>query len=97
MDKHESPRTAFDILTTRFRTPPKVVVYDNCCKLHAMALKREPHRFRKTKFLVDRFHSKGHTCSDGYHMDTYHKDKNIREINSKLCEQLNARLINLNS
>ena len=95
MDKHESPRIPFDILTTRFPTPPKTVVYDNACKLHQMVLKREPLRFKNTKFLVDRFHSKGHTCSRGYHMDTYKKDEIIATINSQLCEQLNARLKNL--
>ena len=95
MDKNESPRTPFDILTTRFPTPPKTVVYDNACKLHQMVLKREPLRFKNTKFLVDRFHSKGHTCSRGYHMDTYEKDEIIATINSQRCEQLNARLKNL--
>ena len=97
MDKRESPRTAFDILVTRFKTLPSVIVYDNACRLHAMALKREPLRFQNTKFLVDRFHSKGHTCSKGYHMDTYKCDEKIRAINSQLCEQSNARLRNMTS
>ena len=97
MDKPESPRTAFDILVTRFKTLPSIVVYDNACRLHAMILKREPHRFRDTIFLVDRFHSTGHTCSDGYHMDTYHSNKKIRDINSQLCEHSNKDIRKLTS
>ena len=38
---------------------------------------------------------RGHTCSRGYHMDTYEKDERIATINSQRCEQLNARLKNL--
>ena len=62
-----------------------------------MVLKREPLRFKSVKFLVDRFHSSGHTCSEGYHMDTYDCDEKIAKINSQLCEQSNARLRNMAS
>ena len=49
------------------------VMLKNRCKLVQMQthvgqpLKREPQRFAKTRFLVDRFHNKNHVaCSLGY-------------------------------
>ena len=30
----ESPKVPFDIFTSRFHSPPKVIIYDNACKLH---------------------------------------------------------------
>ena len=94
MDSVESPRTAFDIMTRRFNNVPKLVIYDNACKLHLYCLKREPKRFQNTRFLVDRLHyRKGHVgCSLGYSMDSYSADNYIANINSQANEQANASL-----
>lgn len=40
---------------------PSLVVYDNACSLHTYCLLRDPHRFKYTRFLVDRFHWSNHT------------------------------------
>ena len=89
----ESPRIPFDILMRRFQTMPRIIVYDNACKLHTYCLKREPARFKDTKFLVDRLHFRNHVgCSLGYSMNTYTSDEEIREINSQVCEQANSDL-----
>jgi hypothetical protein len=99
MESAESPRTAFDILIRRFQKMPKLIIYDNSCKLHLFALKREPVRFRNTHFLVDRLHyRKGHVgCSVGYSMDSYDADKDIVTINSQTNEQANASLRRLST
>lgn len=92
MDSHESPRHPFEIFRSRFLAPPKTIIYDNACKLHQYCLNREPAFFSNTKFLVDRFHWKGHIgCSGGYSLDVY-KHSKIREINSQVNEQANAGL-----
>ena len=45
---------------------------------------------RSPKFLVDRFHWRGHLgCSRGYCLDAY-KDKRINAINSQVNEQANS-------
>ena len=91
----ESPRTAFDVLVRRFsENMPSLVIYDNACKLHLYALKREPQLFKNTRFMVDRFHYKrGHVgCTLGYNMNQYSKDSKIKQINSQVCEQANADL-----
>ena len=95
MDSPESPRTPFNLLVTKFKKIPKIIVYDNACHLMLYCLKREPARFKDTVFLIDRFHSRGHTCTRGYHMDTYDDVETINAINSSLVEQANARLVNL--
>jgi len=72
MRSHESPRIPFQIFLTRFLEPPKLIVYDNACKLHLYSLNREPDHFKFTKFLIDRFHWKGHVgCSSGYNLNKY--------------------------
>ena len=77
-----------------FEVQPQTIIYDNCCKLHLYALKREPTRFEKTRFLVDRLHyRKGHVgCSLGYCMDSYKYNDDIVSINSQANEQANASL-----
>ena len=97
LQSHESPRTVFDILLTKFKEMPSFIIYDNSCNLHVFCMRREPSRFAKTKFLVDRLHAPGHRCSVGYHMKTYKDDEKIKNINSVLVEQSNARLKNLNN
>ena len=78
----------------RFNPPPSVIVYDNACKLHAYVLNREPARFAKTRFYVDRLHfRKGHTgCTLGYSLDTYKTDRELKTLNSQANEQANSGL-----
>ena len=73
-------------------TPPKMIIYDNGCKLHQYALNREPVHFKNTVFLVDRFHWRGHMgCSSGYSLDGY-TSLNVASINSQVNKQTNAGL-----
>ena len=97
MNAVESPRTAFNILNRRFKAYPRLVVYDNACKLHLFALKREPKRIQDTRFMVDRMHFRGHVgCTLGYSMDSY-TDSVIAGINSQVNEQANADLRRLST
>ena len=56
------------------------------------ALKHEPMRFVNTRFMVDRWHSKNHVCTEGYSMKAYAKDPDIKALNSQVCEQANSQL-----
>ena len=78
----------------RFPQPPKIIVYDNACKLHAYVLNREPKRFQNSRFHVDRLHFRvGHVgCSIGYDLRTYQSDKSILQLNSQINEQANSGL-----
>ena len=91
----ESPRHPFRLFTTRFTSPPSVIVDDNACQLHTYALNREPQRFKRTFFAVDRFHWRGHVgCSSGYNLDLYSVHKTL---NSQVNEQANAGLQHIKS
>lgn len=50
-------------------------------------LNREPHMFKHSKFLVDRFHYLGHKCSRVFSMNHY---PHLRKINSAIMESLNS-------
>ena len=92
MKTHESPKHPFEIFLTRFESPPKIIIYDNSCKLHQYILNREPTHFKDTLFFVDRFHWRGHIgCSSGYSLDKY-CTYDISSINSQVNEQGNAGL-----
>ncbi|XP_066304517.1 uncharacterized protein [Branchiostoma lanceolatum] len=94
----ESPQHPFEIIRTRFKTAPRTIVYDNACQLHRYVMNRDPHFFKKTQFLVDRFHWKGHVgCSLGYCMDSYSASVDIRTINSQVNEQANSGLARMKS
>ena len=56
----ESPQVPFSIFTSRFRTPPKAIVYDNACNLQVYCLNREPALYKSTCFFIDHFHWRGH-------------------------------------
>ena len=52
---------AYHMFSVLFISAPDVAIYDNGCNLHAYVLNREPAYFKKTWFLVDRFHWRNHT------------------------------------
>lgn len=63
---------------------------ENACKLHQYWLNRKPVFFKKTLFVFDWFHWKGHVgCSYGYCLDKY---EHLAAINSQANEQANAGL-----
>ena len=77
MRAHESPNIPFTVLYTRFLQgkvcvnvqkvkiavviAPSTIMYDNACNLHNYCLNREPQFFKKSWFVVDRFHWRNHT------------------------------------
>lgn len=67
MPNAEGRNEAFSFLYKYFAVAPKVVVYDFSCALQDYCLTRQPHHFRDTLFLADKFHWFGHTaCSRTY-------------------------------
>ncbi|KAL0038592.1 hypothetical protein WJX77_011963 [Trebouxia sp. C0004] len=44
----------------RFKTAPKMIVYDNACNLHRYVLRRAPQFFSSTLFRIDRLHIRNH-------------------------------------
>ena len=98
MRKFEGPSSVFDVVRARFPVAPGVIIYDNACNLSRYCMKREPGYFSMTRFWIDRLHWKGHiNCHHGFCMDEYPKctpvmDSTIRDVNSQVCEQTNAKL-----
>ncbi|XP_046849613.1 uncharacterized protein LOC124443127 isoform X1 [Xenia sp. Carnegie-2017] len=67
---------------------PELVIYDNACRLHEYCLNRDPAFFKKTKFVVDKFHWKNHSgCCEGYNMKLY---PTLNMYNSQAAEQCNS-------
>ncbi len=93
MVTHESPHHPFQIFRSCFAVAPKLIIYDNACKLHAYCLNREPAFFSHTQFAVDRFYWRGDIgYSAGYSLDKYCFAAEVRAINSQVNEQVNAGL-----
>ena len=94
MATHESSRHPFQqIFRSRFTVAPKLIIYDNACKLHQYCWNREPGFFDHTQFAVDRFHWHGHIGYLAiYSLDKYSSIAEMRVINSQVNEQANAWL-----
>jgi hypothetical protein len=83
----ESPKTFFDFIVGRYKTAPRMVVYDHSCGLSAYALNRIPLFFRNTRFRIDKFHWRNHiACSEAFDFSSYCKsnpkeyDLNTNEV-----------------
>jgi hypothetical protein len=62
----------FSALVTRWETAPKRVIYDFACALGPNCMTREPEFSSNTQFLIDDFHSVGHTkCSPAAFLKTH--------------------------
>lgn len=93
MDSAESPKTAFELIYTRWEKAPELITYDNCCRLMDYCLNREPEHFKNTCFLVDAMHYKNHTnCSCAFNIK---ESGPYKRFNSQLCEQKNAKLVTI--
>ena len=62
--ENESPKSVFQLIYTRFPQPPKFICYDNSCNLSVYCYRREPEWFRRTSFVIDKFHGTlvAHEC-----------------------------------
>lgn len=84
----EGRNDVFSAIYTRWRRAPRVVIYDFACALGPYCLLREADFFADTQFLVDKFHSKGHTkCSAAAFVSAYAStDPQLAHINSNAAE-----------
>jgi hypothetical protein len=84
----EGRNDVFSALVTRWEKPPKWVIYNFACALGPYCMTREPDLFADTLFLIDGFHTKGHTkCSPAVFLSTYSDiDPRLKYINSSAGE-----------
>lgn len=62
----------FSAIYTRWKTPPKRIIYNFACALAPYCLTREPQFFLNTEFRIDTFHAKDHTkCAPATFAATY--------------------------
>ncbi|EJD42793.1 hypothetical protein AURDEDRAFT_67130 [Auricularia subglabra TFB-10046 SS5] len=89
----EGRNDAFSGLYTRWRTAPKVVIYDFACALGPYCMLREAEFFKDTVFIIDKFHASGHkACSPACFASNYSYDPEIRGINTSAAEFGNSGL-----
>ncbi|KAJ6542680.1 hypothetical protein B0H19DRAFT_957773 [Mycena capillaripes] len=90
----EGRNDVFSALVTRWETAPKRVIYDFACALGPYCMTREPTFFSNTQFLIDDFHSVGHTkCSPAAFLKTHcNVDPRLAYINSSAGECGNSGL-----
>jgi hypothetical protein len=88
----EGRNDAFSALYTHWQKAPRIVIYDFACALAPYCMVREPAFFKDTLFLIDEFHSKGHTrCTAACMTSTYRKYMpEIMKLNTSLAECGNA-------
>ncbi|EKM78196.1 hypothetical protein AGABI1DRAFT_28964, partial [Agaricus bisporus var. burnettii JB137-S8] len=68
----EGRNDVFSALVTRWPKAPKYIIYDFACQLAPYCMAREPDFFSDTSFLIDDFHTMGHTrCSTAFFLKTY--------------------------
>ncbi|KAG6810513.1 hypothetical protein H0H92_011540 [Tricholoma furcatifolium] len=89
----EGRNDVFSALITRWEQAPRIIVYDFACALGPYCLTREPEFFANTLFVVDDFHSDGHTCGDATTLKAYCEvDLRLSRINSSAAECGNGGL-----
>ena len=98
----ESVQHVYNVLVSRFRQMPKVIIYDNGCNLHEYILNRSPLLFVNSLILVDGFHWPNHVnCCDAYNAKMYeflegnNTTKLISAISTVLHEQKNSVIAKL--
>ncbi|EJD33827.1 hypothetical protein AURDEDRAFT_76662, partial [Auricularia subglabra TFB-10046 SS5] len=90
----EGRNDVFSSLFCYWPTAPDDVVYDFSCALALYCMLREARFFRLTRFLIDAFHSEGHTrCSKACFIRQYREfEAHLRGFNSSAGESGNAGL-----
>ncbi|KAJ3773143.1 hypothetical protein FB446DRAFT_642170, partial [Lentinula raphanica] len=84
----EGRNDVFSAMITRWEKAPKRVIYDFACSLGPYCMSREPEFFADTKFMIDVFHSYGHTrCSSASFVKSYMEvDSTLAGLNSSAAE-----------
>lgn len=92
--KGEGRNDVFSAIFTRWEVAPRVVIYDFACALAAYCMTREPDYWKNTLFLIDKFHSSGHsTCSPACMLINYVDDDVVlATLNSSIGESGNSSL-----
>ena len=85
----ESTAMAVTSVLTKFQVPLRVLYYDNGCNLVRVILTRAPWLMHTTKFVVDRFHFKSHTCCTYFDPESYPW---MDEDRSTAAVSINARI-----
>ncbi|EJD40800.1 hypothetical protein AURDEDRAFT_69785 [Auricularia subglabra TFB-10046 SS5] len=89
----EGRNDAFAGLYTRWRTAPRVVIYDFACTLGPYCMLREAEFFKNTVFIIDKFHASGHkACSPACFASNYVFDPDIQGVNTSAAEFGNSGL-----
>jgi hypothetical protein len=90
----EGRNDVFSAMVTRWPKAPKYVVYDFACQLGPYCRTREPEFFSDTVFLIDNFHSQGHSkCSKAFFISTYAESQPLlARVNSSAAECGNGGL-----
>ncbi|KZV86252.1 hypothetical protein EXIGLDRAFT_622164, partial [Exidia glandulosa HHB12029] len=90
----EGRNDVFAALYTRWKRAPKYVIYDFACALGPYCMLREAEFFKNTRFLIDKFHSSGHSsCSAACFVSTYAAhDPILAHINTSAAEFGNSGL-----
>ncbi|EJD40085.1 hypothetical protein AURDEDRAFT_70546, partial [Auricularia subglabra TFB-10046 SS5] len=92
----EGRNDVFSALFTRWETPLKTVVYDFACALAHYCMLREAKFFKHTRFLIDGFHSKGHTrCTKSCFISSFKKNSDLCSVNSSAAECGNRGLLKI--
>ncbi|KAJ6465029.1 hypothetical protein C8R45DRAFT_939868 [Mycena sanguinolenta] len=87
-------------LITRWEKAPKRVIYDFACALGPYCMTREPTFFANTQFLIDDFHSVGHTKSPAglYQFERWRMWKQwIGSYSQKGVEKASEMLVNVDT
>ncbi|KAF9455292.1 hypothetical protein BDZ94DRAFT_1231040 [Collybia nuda] len=90
----EGRNDVFSAMVTRWPKPPKRVIYDFACALGPYCLLREPDFFADTLFVIDNFHSVGHSkCAPAAFLSSYSRvDPRLVSLNSSAAECGNGGL-----
>ncbi|EJD36473.1 hypothetical protein AURDEDRAFT_74154 [Auricularia subglabra TFB-10046 SS5] len=93
----EGRNDVFSALFCYWERAPEFVIYDFSCALAAYCMLREAQFFRHTRFLIDIFHSKGHTrCSKACFLSAYRAySARLQGLNSSAGESGNAGLLKI--
>ncbi|KAF9471709.1 hypothetical protein BDN70DRAFT_779241, partial [Pholiota conissans] len=93
----EGQNDVFSAVYTRWKTAPKVIVYDFACALKPYCMTREPDFFSKTLFAIDAFHAMGHTkCGQAAFLNTYcDANPELLYINSSAAECGNGGILRI--
>jgi len=93
----EGRNEVFSAIYTHWEKAPDTIIYDFACNLQPYCMTREPDFFADTTFLIDLFHSSGHTkCGKACFLSNYTEtDANLVGLNSSAAECGNGGILRI--